>query len=50
MTNELTLLTQEKFGGVELDFYRNNQNEVFMTSKQLGEALHYSDKKSIEKL
>lgn len=50
MTNELTLLTKENFGSIELDFYRNTENEIFMTSKQLGEALHYSDKKSIEKI
>lgn len=42
MTNELTLLTKENFGGVELDFYQNENNDVFMTSRQLGEALGYS--------
>ena len=43
MTNELTLLTQENFGGIELDLYRNENNEVFMTAKQLGEALEYAN-------
>ena len=43
MTNELTLLTQEKFGGIELDFYQNEDNEIFMTAKQLGEALEYAN-------
>lgn len=43
MTNELTLLTKENFGGIELDVYRNEDNEVFMTAKQLGEALEYAN-------
>lgn len=42
LTNELILLSKENFGGIELDFYRNNENEIFMTAKQLGEALGYS--------
>lgn len=47
MTNELTLLTQEKFGEVLLDVYRNEDNEVFMTAKQLGEALGYAKTQAI---
>ena len=51
MTNELTLLTQEKFGEVLLDVYRNEDNEVFMTAKQLGEALEYAyPQRSIDKI
>lgn len=50
MANELTLLTQEKFGGIELDFYRNNENEIFMTIAQLAEALEYASKSAIENM
>ena len=51
MTNELTLLTKENFGGIELDFYRNTENEIFMTAKQLGEALEYAyPQRSIDKI
>lgn len=47
MTNELTLLTKENFGGIELDLYRNENNEIFMTAKQLGEALGYAKTQAI---
>lgn len=51
MTNELTLLTKENFGGIELDFYRNTENDIFMTAKQLGEALEYAyPQRSIDKI
>lgn len=50
MTNELTLLTKENFGGIELDFYRNTNNEIFMTIAQLAEALEYASKSAIENM
>ena len=50
MTNELTLLTKENFGGIELDFYRNTENEIFMTIAQLAEALEYASKSAIENM
>lgn len=50
MTNELSLLTQEKFGGVELELYQNESNDVFMTVSQLAQALGYSSKGSLESL
>lgn len=40
---KLELLKQEKFNEVLLDFYRNEDDEIFMTSKQLGEALEYAN-------
>ena len=50
MTNELTLLKQEMFGNVLVDVYRNEDNEVFMTAKQLGEVLEYAHpQRSIDK-
>ncbi len=41
--NELTLRTTEMFGEVQTDIYENNDNEMFMTSEQLGECLEYSE-------
>lgn len=43
MAADLKLVRTEKFGDVHCDFYRNDKDEVFMTAKQLGEALEYSD-------
>lgn len=43
MTNELTLIKQDKFNDILVDVYRNDNDEVFMTSKQLGEALGYAN-------
>lgn len=38
----LQLIKQDKFNDILVDVYRNDNDEVFMTSKQLGEALEYS--------
>ena len=46
----MELVKQEKFGEVLVDVYRNEDNEVFMTSAQLAEALEYADKKGVEKI
>lgn len=40
----LQLIKQDKFNNILVDVYRNDNDEVFMTSKQLGEALEYSTK------
>lgn len=40
---QMELVKQEKFAGLDVDFYRNKDNEVFMTRKQIGEALGYTD-------
>lgn len=40
----LQLIKQDKFNDILVDVYRNDNNEVFMTAKQLGEALEYSTK------
>lgn len=50
MANELTLLTKENFGGIELDFYRNEENEIFMTIEQLAQALEYNNKSSVDSI
>jgi len=40
----LQLIKQDKFNDILVDVYRNDNDEVFMTAKQLGEALEYSTK------
>lgn len=47
---KLELLKQEKFNEVLLDFYRNEDDEIFMTVSQLVQALGYSSKGSLESL
>lgn len=39
----LTLITTEKFGDIDCDFYKNAENEMFLTRMQIGRALNYSD-------
>lgn len=39
----LTLAVKEMFEGNEMNIYQNEQNEVFMTREQVGQALEYSD-------
>ena len=47
---ELTLIQSADFGGVQCDFYGKN-DEVYMTSEQLGECLGYSSgRKGIDNL
>ena len=40
--NNLVLFKSENFQGIECDFWSNGNNEVFMTSEQLGMVLGYS--------
>jgi len=44
----LELVEQTNFGEVEVDLYKNESNEVFMTINQLAKALEYSNKSAIE--
>lgn len=48
--NELVLRTTEMFGEVETNIYENENHEMFMTARQLGECLGYADKKGIDNL
>lgn len=48
MTNELSLLTQEEFGEVELELYRNNENEIFMTVSQLAQAERWIEEQKLK--
>lgn len=41
--NELVLKTTEMFGDVQTDIYENEYHEMFMTARQLGECLGYSN-------
>lgn len=51
MENTFELVKSEKFYGVPCDFYKGNDDEMWLTRKQIGEALEYKDpKKSIEKI
>jgi len=48
--NNLALVKSENFGAVQCDFYRGKK-QVWMTRKQIGEALGYSDpQKAIDNL
>ena len=50
MNNELTLVKSAEFGGIQCDFY-GKDNEVYMTSEQLGECLGYlNGRKGIDNL
>lgn len=48
---DLALCKQEKFNRVLVDFYRDENNDVFMTREQIGTALEYAQpRKAIDKL
>lgn len=47
----LTLITQQKFNSLLCDVWRNEDNDIFMTRDQIGEALEYSEpRKAIAKI
>ncbi|MDW5298853.1 MAG: BRO family protein [Sedimentibacter sp.] len=41
--DNLEIIKSENFGEIELDFYQNNDNELFMTREQIGSALEYKN-------
>lgn len=41
----LSLVTQQKFNSLLCDVWRNEDNDIFMTREQIGEALEYADPK-----
>lgn len=43
MTTTLTLATQKPFGSLTCDFYKDNNNEFYITREQIGTALEYSN-------
>lgn len=42
-TTKMELLTKENFGEMEVSFYKDENNDVFMTRNQIGTALGYAD-------
>lgn len=42
-TTKMELLTKENFGELEVSFYKDENNDVFMTRNQIGTALGYAD-------
>lgn len=49
--NDLTLIKSEKFGNIECDFYKNNNDDILMTREQIGRSLEYtSPQKAIDRL
>lgn len=40
--NNLQIIKSANFNGVQCDFYKNEQNDVFMTRNQIGVALEYT--------
>lgn len=38
----MQLVTTESFGSIQCDFYRNMNNDIMLTRKQIGEALGYA--------
>lgn len=41
--SKLKLITTEKFGEIECNFYRNRNDEILLTREQIGIALEYSN-------
>lgn len=51
MSSNLTLVTTESFGNVDCNFYKDNNNKIFLTREQIGQALEYTDpSKAISKI
>jgi prophage antirepressor-like protein len=51
MNNNLKLITTETFGDLPCNFYRNMNDDIFLTREQIGTALGYSDpSKAIQKI
>ncbi len=42
MTNNLKFITTETFGDLPCNFYRNMNDDIFLTREQIGIALEYS--------
>lgn len=50
LLGNLELVKQGDFLGVKCDFYKDMNNNIYMTRKQIAEALDYKDIKAIEKI
>ncbi len=40
---DLSLVTTQKFGNIDCDFYSDSKENIFMTREQIGQALEYSN-------
>lgn len=43
MINNLKLITTEKFGDLDCNFYRNMNDNLLLTREQIGTALEYAN-------
>lgn len=50
MTNQLTKINSDNFYGSNADFYRNENNDIYMTIEQVANCLGYKSRKGIEKV
>lgn len=50
LLGNLELVKQGEFLGAKCDFYKDTNDNIYMTRKQIAEALQYSDIKAIEKI
>lgn len=51
MSNNLKLITTEKFGELNCSFYKNMNDDILLTREQIGQALEYKDpSKAIQKI
>ena len=47
---QMELVKQEKFAGLDVDLYKGENGEVYMTIDQLAQALEYASKSAIENM
>lgn len=50
LLGQLKLVKQGDFLGTTCDFYKDDQNNIYMTRKQISEALEYKEEKSITQI
>ena len=50
LLGELRLVKEGSFLGTTCDFYQDNQNNIYMTREQIGEALEYENERQLEKI
>ena len=41
--SNLKLVTTENFGNLECNFYKNMNDDIFLTRDQIGQALEYAN-------
>ena len=48
--SKLEIVKQESFGAVKCDFFKDDEQEIYMTINQLAEALEYSSREGVKKI